>query len=278
MGPDRNPAANRARPPVMHSTGLPERIVCLSAESADWLWRLGAWDRVIGVTAYFAAPAEVPPKSRVSGFSSGRVDDITELNPDLVITFSDVQAALAAELIRRGLTVLSTNQRTLAETEATLALLGRVIGRESEAQRLLQEFRERLKPISPIGRRPRVYFEEWNEPLISGIAWISELIERAGGEDPFCDLRSKRAAAGRVVSLQQVRDANPELIFASWCGKPFDEAHITSRPQWNEIRAIRTGRVYAIQAEDILQPGFRLIYGYERLKKAIGQMRPLGPP
>ena len=135
---------------------LPERIVCLSAESADWLWRLGAWEKVVGVTAYFVAPPEAPPKRRVSGFSSGRIEEIVALQPDLVITFSDVQAALAADLIRRGLSVLSTNQRTLQEVEDTLALLGRVIGRETEANQLLDEFQERLRPVISEKRRPRV--------------------------------------------------------------------------------------------------------------------------
>jgi iron complex transport system substrate-binding protein len=131
------------------------------------------------------------------------LDQIIKLKPDLVVTFSDVQANLAAELMRSGLNVLATNQRTLAETEAALALLARVVGCEREAELRLQEFRERLEPISKLASRPRVYFEEWNDPLISGIAWVSELIERAGGDDIFPELRAKRSAPERVVSPEQ---------------------------------------------------------------------------
>ncbi len=176
-------------------TSAPQRVVCLSAESADWLWRLGAWDQVVGVTAFFEPPADAAPKSRVSGFSSANRGAIIWLQPDLVVTFSDVQAALTTELIQAGLSVLATNQRTLAEIESTLALLARAVGRESEGERLLCEFRRKLAPIPFPTARPRVYFEEWNDPLITGIAWVSEVIERAGGEDIFADVRNQRSAA-----------------------------------------------------------------------------------
>ena len=250
-------------------TRAPERIVCLSAESADWLWRIGAWEQVVGVTAFFTQPADAPTKPRVSGFSTARLNEIIQLNPDLVITFSDVQAQLAAELIKQGLPVLSTNQRTLEETEATLSLLGRVLDREAQGDRLLTEFRERLAPTNDIVTHPRVYFEEWNAPLITGIGWVGELIERAGGDDIFASLRSKRAAPERVVSSEQICRANPEIIFASWCGKPVDVSAIASRPGWAEMAAVRSGRIYEIPGADILQPGFRLVHGYERLKKII---------
>jgi iron complex transport system substrate-binding protein len=247
----------------------PQRIVCLSAESADWLWRIGAWENVVGVTAFFSPPPNIAPKPRVSGFSTGHLDEITALNPDLVITFSDVQASLAAELIKRGLPVLATNQRTLPETEATLALLGRVVDRQLESERLLIEFRDRLAPAQPVGHRSRVYFEEWNDPLITGIGWISELIERAGGDDIFAGLITKRAAAERVVSSEQICGANPEIIFASWCGKPVDVSVISSRVGWVETAAVRACRIYGMSSEDILQPGFRLVHGYEQLKEII---------
>jgi iron complex transport system substrate-binding protein len=246
---------------------IPQRIVCLSAEAADWLWRIGAWESVAGVTAYFIQPDGTPPKPRVSGFSSANLNEITKLNPDLIITFSDVQAKLAAELIQRGFSVVATNQRTLAETEATLALLARVAGCEREAEKLLNEFRERLAPVENVTRRPRVYFEEWNDPLISGIAWVSELIERAGGEDIFASLRTKRAAPERVVSPEQVCQANPEIIFASWCGKPVQAVEISARHGWSDLAAVRENHIHEIAGEDILQPGFRLVYGYEKMKR-----------
>jgi iron complex transport system substrate-binding protein len=246
---------------------IPQRIVCLSAEAADWLWRIGAWKNVAGVTAYFTQPNDAPPKPRVSGFNSANLNEITKLNPDLIITFSDVQAKLAAELIQRGFTVLATNQRTLAETEATLALLARIAGSEHTGEKLLSEFRERLAPVEIVARRPRVYFEEWNDPLISGIAWVSELIEHAGGADIFAELRTKRAAPERVVSPEQICQANPEIIFASWCGKPVQAAEISARPGWNNLAAVRENRIQEIPGEDILQPGFRLVYGYEQMKR-----------
>jgi len=248
---------------------IPQRIVCLSAETADWLWRIGAWESVAGVTAYFNQPDGTPPKPRVSGFSSANLTEITKLNPDLIITFSDVQAKLAAELIQRGFPVLATNQRTLAETEATLALLTRVVDCERKGEKLLGEFRERLATVENVARRPRVYFEEWNDPLISGIAWVSELIERAGGEDIFANLRTKRAAPERVVSPEQIRQADPEIIFASWCGKPVQADEISARNGWNNLAAVRERRIHEIPGEDILQPGFRLVYGYEKMKRLL---------
>jgi iron complex transport system substrate-binding protein len=245
---------------------FPQRIVCLSAEAADWLWRTGAWQNVAGVTVYFKQPEGTPPKPRVSGFSSANLNEITKLNPDLIITFSDVQAKLAAELIQHGFSVLATNQRTLEETEATLALLARVAGCDRKGEELLNEFRERPAPVKNVTRRPRVYFEEWNDPLISGIAWVSELIERAGGEDIFPRLRTKRAAPERVVSPEQICQANPEIIFASWCGKPVQSTEISTRHGWNNLAAVRENHIHEISGEDILQPGFRLVYGYEQMK------------
>jgi iron complex transport system substrate-binding protein len=181
------------------SSLVPQRIVCLSAEAADWFWRLGVWDSVVGVTTYFEQSPGIAPKPRVSGFSSANLTPILQLEPDLVVTFSDVQAGLAAQLISRGQAVLATNQRTLAEIESTLALLARVVKREDVGEILLNDFRARLTPVAAPPRRPRVYFEEWDEPFITGIAWASELIERAGGVDVFAELRTCRAAADRVA-------------------------------------------------------------------------------
>jgi iron complex transport system substrate-binding protein len=253
----------------------PKRIVCLSAEAADWFWRIGVWEKVVGITAFFTPPPEAAPKPRISTFSTARLDEIEDLEPDLIVTFSDVQTLLAAELMHRGFTVLATNQRTLAETEATLALLARVVEREKEAERWLQQFRGRLAPVTGTGDRPRVYFEEWNDPLITGIAWVSELIERAGGEDVFAELRSGRSASERVVTPEQVCRADPEFIFASWCGRPVQKPEIAARPGWQELTALRSGRVHEISGEDILQPGFRLVYGYERIKECLGTAVPV---
>ena len=143
------------------------------------------------------------------------------------------------------------------------------MGRETESERLLAEFRERLAPVENGHPSPRVYFEEWNDPLISGIGWVGELIERAGGADIFPELKAKRAAPERVVTSEQVCRADPEIIFASWCGKPVDTSAISSRSGWQEISAVRDGLIHEIVGEDILQPGFRLVYGYERLKEIL---------
>lgn len=253
---------------VIHA---PQRIVCLSAESADWLWRIGAWDSVVGVTTCLTPAADVPPKPRVSAFSTARFDEITALKPDLVIAFSDVQASITAELITRGLAVLATNQRTLAEIEATLELLARIVGREREAEQRLREFRKRLAPVTAPAVRPRVYFEEWNDPFISGIAWISELIERAGGQDIFAGFREQRAASQRIVTSEQVCRADPEVIIASWCGKPLRADEIVARPGWDKIAAVRANRIHEIPGDDILQPGFRLVNGYESLKRILSR-------
>jgi iron complex transport system substrate-binding protein len=251
----------------------PQRIVCLSAEAADWLCRIGAWDKVVGVTSFFAAPPDAPPKPRVSGFSSGRIDDILQLNPDLAITFSDVQAALTAELMRNGIPVIATNQRSLSETESTLELLARAVDFESQAQPWLKKFRECLAPEPTPAEPVRVYFEEWPDPLISGIGWISEMIERAGAQDVFAQLRGQRSAKNRIVTSDQVCRANPETIFASWCGRPFQPNEVQARPGWDQIEAVRERRIFEIPPEDILQPGFRLVFGYERIKQHLKAVR-----
>jgi len=247
----------------------PSRIVCLSAESADWLWRIGAWESVVGVTAFFTIPEDAKPKPRIGGFSTAQFDEIAELEPDLIVAFSDVQAPLLTELMRRGFAVLGTNQRTLAEIAATLALLGRMVGHEPESARWLREFQTRLAPVERVRVRPRIYFEEWNDPLVSGIAWVSELIERAGGKDVFSELRAKRAAAERVVESDEVRHRNPEIILASWCGRGVRMSEIVARPGWHEIAAVKKQRIYEIHSSEILQPGFRLVEGYERITQLL---------
>jgi iron complex transport system substrate-binding protein len=247
----------------------PRRIVCLSAEAADWLYRVGAWDSVVGVTAFFELPDSAARKPCVGGFSTGRVEEIAALDPDLVITFSDVQARIAAELLRQGFSVLGTNQRTLVEVESTLAMLGRIVDRQAEADKLLAEFRCKLAPLN-MEFRPRVYFEEWNEPLVSGITWVSELIERAGGTDIFSELRGKKAASERQVSPEEVLRRDPEIIFASWCGQPVRKEEIANRPNWEKLTAVKAGRIWEVPGADILQPGFRLIHGFERMKRLIG--------
>jgi iron complex transport system substrate-binding protein len=223
----------------------------------------------VGVTPFFEFPEGAPTKPRIGGFSKVRSEDVARLDPDLIITFSDVQANLTADLLRLGFCVLGTNQRTLAEVEHTLDLLSRVVDREAEAARLLTEFQRRLVPVEEVKVRPRVYFEEWNDPLVSGIGWVSELIERAGGTDIFTELREKKAASERKISPEEVIRRNPDVILASWCGRPVRTAEIAGRAGWTELAAVKVGRVFEIPSEDILQPGFRLVRGYEQIKKHI---------
>lgn len=246
----------------------PRRIVCLSAEAADWLYRIGAWNQVAGVTAYFDAPPSATRRPKVSGFSKANLKQIVRLDPDLVITFSDVQADLSAQLLRLGFPVLATNQRTIEEIEATLLLVARAVGREASGLKLLKKFQTELAPVRTRSRK-LVYFEEWNQPLISGIAWVGELIERAGGRDAFEEFRDRRRAPDRVVDPNEVIRRNPDIIVASWCGKPADLAGIGDRPGWSRIRAVREAQVHEIPARYILQPGYPLVAGYRALKRLV---------
>jgi len=175
--------------------------------------------------------------------------------------------------VQQGLPVLATNQRTLAETEATLDIVARLVQREAESDALLAEWSARLTPVAVNADRTRIYFEEWHDPLISGIAWVHELIQRAGGQDVFPELHSRRAAPERVVTSEQVLAAQPEIIFASWCGKPFRREVMEQRPGWAELPAMRSQQVFEIPSADILQPGFRLVHGFECIKHIISNAR-----
>lgn len=244
----------------------------------DWFWRLGVWDRVVGITALCPLPAGAEWRPRVSGFSSANVGSILALKPDLIVTFSDVQAGIAAELVLRGCTVLATNQRTLAEVTETLELLARVVDRVPQGQDLLEEFRGRLRPRIPIGRRPRVYFEEWNAPLITGIPWVTELIHLAGGEDVFATAFSDASAASqRVITSAKVIASEPDIILASWCGKPVRIPSIMDRPGWQSVPAVRRKAIFEIPSAHILQPGFMLMDGFERLCEYLAKWNPEEP-
>ena len=244
---------------LSQDSGFPRRIVCLTDETTETLYLLGEQDRIVGVSAYAARPAEARTKPRVSAFKSANFDRILALEPDLVLTFSDVQTEIAGELIRRGVTVLAFNQRSIAEIFIMIAMLSRVVGKETEGLSLIDELRRGLDAIAESAkrfpRRPRVYFEEWNEPLISGIEWVEELIEIAGGEPVFPELRKCGKAQDRVVSADKVIARDPDVILASWCGKPVNTGEIEARPGWQAIGAVRGGHVYEIPSTCILQPG-----------------------
>ena len=238
---------------------FPSRIVCLSDETSELLYLLGEQDRIAGVSGFCTRPREVRSKPRVSTFRDADLDAIQKLDPDLIVTYSDVQAEIASEAIHRGLPVLNFNQRSVAEIFAFMTLIARLVNQPEKGDRLIAAFQSKLEKIAEAAnafvRRPRVYFEEWNEPLISGIEWVEELIELAGGEPIFPELRKTRKAMDRVVQPEQVIERNPDVIFASWCGMKVNIEAIASRPGWETIAAVRNGHVYEIPSSHILQPG-----------------------
>jgi iron complex transport system substrate-binding protein len=242
------------------------RIVCLSAEAADICFRLGAEADVVAVSAF--APKE-PEKPIVSGFSRGNTENIIRVGPELVITFSDVQAGLAADLIRAGIPVLALNHFTVAGVADSIRLLGRVLGRAEDAEKLADIFLTRLRALtySP-AIRPRIYFEEWDQPMIAGIPWISEIIQMAGGDDIFA-ARSAKKSEQRVVEREEVMAANPQIILASWCGKPVGIESICAREGFGAIEAVRTGQIYELAPEIILQAGPSLVSGLEAIVSII---------
>lgn len=216
-------------------------------------------------------PSEARKKPKVAAFQTAHVERILALRPDIVLGFSDLQAGIAAELIGAGVTVLITNQRTLAETYEAIALVGAAVGETEAGLRVADVLRIAVERLagSPHGRRPRIYFEEWDDPMISGIAWVSELIEAAGGEDIFAELRSRGRAAERCVNTEQLLARDPEIVIASWCGKKARLEKIRARPGWDVVSAVRNGQLYEIKAPDILQPGPSLVHGARQLSGII---------
>jgi iron complex transport system substrate-binding protein len=242
------------------------RIACLSAETADLCARLGAWDQVVAVSAY-ADQSGLPARPVVSGFSKGDAHRILVHAPDVVLAFSDVQADLCAALIRAGATVFASNQRTLAETANTMRTTARLVDRAEEGARVAAEFEQQLAALRPDRPRgSRVYFEEWPEPPITGIAWVGELIELAGGCDIFAD-RRHRFARERAVTDEEIIAAAPEVILASWCGKPVD--HEALRARLAPTPAVRENRVFELPGAIILQPGWRLLEGARRIRDIL---------
>jgi iron complex transport system substrate-binding protein len=256
------------------ATRYPSRIVCLTEETTETLYLLGAGDRVVGISGYTARPPEARQKPKVSAFINARFDKIDGLRPDLVLTFSDLQADISAELIRRGYPVVAFNQRSLAEILQTIRMIGALVGLSDRADELAASLERDLDAVraraSSLPRRPRVFFEEWNDPIISGICWVDELIEIAGGDPIFPALRCERLAKQRIVSAADVASRDPEVIIASWCGKAVRRQTIVERPAWAHVSAVRTRRIYEIKSTYILQPGpAALTEGVRRLEACI---------
>jgi iron complex transport system substrate-binding protein len=238
----------------------PRRIVCLTEEPTEILYALGEQERIVGISAYTVRP----PGAReahpiVSAFIDGSIPKICALQPDLIIGFSDIQAELAAKLIHAQQQVLIFNQRSLEEIMEVVLTLGRLVGAAQRAQALVAEYQAGLDAArartAKQRRRPRVYFEEWDGPMFSGIQWVSELIEVAGGEDIFADRAHGKAATERTVSAAEVIERDPELMLASWCGKPLDADAVRARPGWDQVSAIRSGQLHELDPAIILQPG-----------------------
>jgi iron complex transport system substrate-binding protein len=237
----------------------PRRIVCLTEETVETLYLLGEQDRIVGVSGYAVRPQRVRrEKPRVSAFISADIPKILALEPELVLAFSDLQADISSELIRAGVAIHVFNQRDIAGILAMIRTLGALVGAAERADQLATGYERRLASVASTARpspKPKVYFEEWDDPLISGIGWVSELIEIAGGKDILPDLRVQQAAKDRIVLPEVVRAAAPDVILASWCGKKVVPDKIRKRPGWNEIPAVRNNRLVEIKSPLILQPG-----------------------
>jgi len=240
-------------------TRFPSRIVCLTEETTETLYLLGQGDRIVGVSGYTVRPPEARRKPKISAFINAKFDKIVALEPDLILAFSDLQADLVAELIRRGLPVVTFNQRCVGEILQMIRMLGGLVGCQVEAERLADRLDAGLNRIrdaaARLPKRPRVFFEEWDEPLISGIRWVEELVEIAGGDPVFPDLAHCGLARDRVVDPAEVARRNPEVVFASWCGKKMKKTTIQNRPGWNAVAAVRNDHVFEIKSTYILQPG-----------------------
>jgi len=239
----------------------PERIVCLTEETTETLYLLGEDRRIVGISGFTVRPPQARrDKPRVSAFTSAKIDRIRALEPDLVLAFSDLQADIAAELARAGIEVHLFNHRSVAEILRMIRMLGGMIGCQTKAAALADRLAEGVETIreaaSKLPRRPRVYFEEWDEPLIAGIRWVGELIEIAGGDNCFPVLAAMSLGRDRIIAdPEEVVRRAPDLIFGSWCGKKFRPERVAARPGWQAIPAVRDGELHEIKSAIILQPG-----------------------
>ena len=255
----------------------PRRIVCLTEETTETLYLLGAGDHVVGVSGYTMRPLEARRKPRVSSYLTARYDKIDALRPDLILAFSDLQATIVSDLVKRGYPVMVFNQRSVAEILQMIRMLGGLIGCADRAEALASDLTAQLHSIRETAARlpcrPRVYFEEWDDPLISGIRWVEELIDIAGGDPIFPELCNARLGSERIVSSGEVIRRRPDLIIASWCGKRVNREKIASRSGWQDVPAVRDGQIYEIKSAFILQPGpAALTDGVRQLHQIISRV------
>jgi iron complex transport system substrate-binding protein len=249
--------------------------VCLTGEVVETLYLLGEQDRIVGVTGFATRPPQVrQEKPRVSAFTSADIPKILALEPDLVLAFSDIQAGIAAEVAAAGIAVHVFNQRDVAGILAMIRTLGALVGVAPKAETLARSLEARLAAVAERARgrpAPRVYFEEWNDPLVSGVGWVTDLIETAGAQDVFAALRHGKAAKDRIVSADAVVAANPDVILASWCGNKVKPDEIRQRPGWSAIPAVKNDRIVEIESAMILQPGpAALTDGLDAIVAALG--------
>jgi iron complex transport system substrate-binding protein len=262
----------------------PDRIVCLTEETTETLYLLGEERRIVGISGFTVRPPRARrEKPRVSAFTSAKIERILGLKPDLVLGFSDLQADIAAELIRAGIEVHVFNHRSIAEILRMIATLGAMVGCVSKAEALADELAAGLDAIrssaARMPRRPRVYFEEWDEPQISGIRWVSELIGVAGGDDCFPELAREPLGRNRIIAdpLEVPRRA-PDVIFGSWCGKKFRPELVAARSGWSDVPAVRNGHLYEVKSSIILQPGpAALTDGVRRMHQIFADFASSGP-
>ena len=258
-------------------SAYPSRIVCLTEETTETLYLLGEGDRVVGVSGYTIRPPEARRKPRVSAFLNARFSKIEALEPDLILGFSDLQADIAAELIRRGYPVVVFNQRSVAEILQTIRVIGGLVGCGDRADALatsLEAGIDSVRAATAALPHPRVFFEEWDNPLISGIRWVEELIEIAGGQPIFPELRAANLGRDRIVSAGDVINRDPEVIIGSWCGKAVRTERIAARQGWSQVAAVRAGHIYEIKSAYILQPGpAALTEGLRQLQAILMRVR-----
>lgn len=243
------------------SDRFPSRIVCLTEETTETLYLFGEQDRIVGISGFTVRPPQArKEKPRVSAFTSAKIDKIIALKPDLVLGFSDLQADIAAELIRLGIEVHVFNHRSVEEILRMMVQLGALVGATDKAMNWVHDFDRRAKQLiaaaDKFERRPRVYFEEWPDPLISGIQWVSELVELAGGEECFPENARQSLGKNRIIAdpMDVVR-RQPDIIIGSWCGRKFRPETVAARPGWEGVPAVQTGHIFEIKSANILQPG-----------------------
>jgi iron complex transport system substrate-binding protein len=252
----------------------PRRIVCLTEETTETLYLLGEGDRVAGVSGYTVRPPEARRKPRVSAFTHARYERIEALAPDLVLGFSDLQGDIAADLAKRGYPVMLFNQRSIDEILQMVLIVGGLVGRAERAAALVASLETGLDEVraraAALPARPRVFFEEWDAPLISGIRWVEELVEVAGGQPIFPELRDAKLGRDRIVDADEVVRREPDLIVASWCGKAVRPERIRARPGWDRVPAVQQDRIFEIKSALILQPGpAALTDGLRQLHDAV---------